>query len=243
MSKHPSGKSRPPTRRFIRKTFFRGLAALLPAVLTVFILVKAVQFVNGYVAKPLTKLPVYILERINAESPHVDSLKELANSLSIRVLAFLVAIVLVCLLGALLLRAVGRKVWSLFEHSFGRVPVVKQIYPRVKRLIDFLFGDRQVNEFRSVVAIEYPRKGIYSIGFVTGEGLPDIADRNARNYVTVFMPSSPTPLTGYVIIVPASEIIRLSLTTEEVLSMLVSGGVISPRLGIPKGLSCQETPK
>ena len=236
-------------RHVLRTTFLKGLAALLPAVLTIFIIVKAVQFINAYIARPITKLPVLILRKTNADPEVVKIFGELASNGAIRVLAFLLAVVMVCLLGALLLRAVGRKLWAYFEASMGRVPLVNQIYPRIKQLVDFLFSDHPVrNEYRAVVAVEYPRKGVYSIGFLTGRGLPEVDERTGRQMVTVFVPSSPTPLTGYIVFAPASELIRLSLTPEQVLPMLISGGVIVPvpkeRLqegGIPPnvGTNCQ----
>jgi len=221
-------------KHVVRRTFLRGLAALLPAVLTIFILVKAIQFINANVAKPITRLPIEILERTNADPAVIEIAKDLATNVAVRVLAFVLAVVMVCLLGALLLWAVGRKLWAYFEASLGKLPLVKQIYPRIKQLVDFLFSDHPMrSEYRAVVAVEYPRKGIYSIGFLTGSGLPDVDERAGQHMVTVFVPSSPTPLTGYIVFAPASELIRLSLTPEEVFPMLVSGGVIVPQQHLP----------
>ena len=217
-------------RHVVRRTFLRGLAALLPAALTIFIIVKAVQFINAYVAEPVTRLPIAILRRTNADPATVKIFEDLAANGAIRALAFLLAVVMVCLLGALLLQAVGRKLWAYFEASMDKLPLVNQIYPRIKQLVDFLFSDHPVrSEYRAVVAVEYPRKGVYSIGFLTGSGLPEVNERAGGHMVTVFIPSSPTPLTGYIVFAPAGELIRLSLTPEQVFPMLVSGGVIVPQ--------------
>lgn len=216
--------------RFFRITFLRGLAALLPAIVTVWLLVKVVQLLNTYAAVPITRLPILILKAFNADPVLVEQMTAFANSWAVRLLAFLVTVVLVCLLGAVLVRAVGRKLWSLLvENAFGKLPIIKAIYPRIKQLSDFLFTEkRQLRDFRSVVAIEYPRKGVFSIGFITGDGLTDVDAGTGRHHVTVFIPSSPTPLTGYTILVPPEDLIPLNLTPEQVLPMLVSGGVISP---------------
>lgn len=223
-------------KHVVRRTFLRGIAALLPAVLTIFIIVKAVQVINAYVAKPITRLPIAILRRTNADAATIETLEELAANGAVRVLAFLLAVVMVCLLGALLLRAVGRKLWEYFEASMGKLPLINQIYPRIKQLVDFLFSDRPAgSEYRAVVAVEYPRKGVYSIGFLTGSGLPEVDERTGRRMATIFIPSSPTPLTGYVIFAPVSDLIRLSMTPEQVFPMLVSGGVIVPKEHLQEG--------
>jgi len=110
------------------------------------------------------------------------------------------------------------------------VPLVKQVYPSVKQVTDFLVGgsDDQKMSFNRVVAVEYPRKGLWSIGLVTGSTMQSIQDRTGRACMTIFVPSSPTPFTGYVIIVPREDTIDLSVTIEEALRFTISGGVVIP---------------
>ena len=140
---------------------------------------------------------------------------------------FGLAIILVYITGRLLASYVGRKVWPLFEKRVSRVPGFKHVYPYVKQVTDFLFGDNKI-EFTRVVAVPYPRQGIWSIGLVTGAGFRTLSDSKNNEYLTVFIPSSPTPVTGYVIHVQKQEVIDLPISIEEALRFTVSGGVIVP---------------
>ena len=109
-----------------------------------------------------------------------------------------------------------------------RIPMIRSLYPNIKQVTDFLFGDRQI-EFGGVVAVEYPRKGIWSLGLLTGPAMKTISEHAAAGeYVTVFIPSSPTPITGYTITVSRSSIIELTLSIDEALRFTISGGVIKP---------------
>jgi uncharacterized membrane protein len=109
------------------------------------------------------------------------------------------------------------------------VTCFKQIYPYVKQVTEFFVGDRDEKfQFSRVVAVEYPRKGLWSVGLVTGETLRNIQDKAERDCMTVFIPSSPTPFTGYVITVPKEETIDLPITIDETFRFCVSGGVIVP---------------
>jgi len=211
----------------LRRAFLRGLAALLPFVLTVAIIAWVAQLVYKYVATPMSYLIAVVLKRTTDARYH-PAINEVFHEWSVKALGFFVAAMLVMLVGALVLPAVGRRIVSFFEGSLVRVPFIKLIYPRVKQLIDFLFSKPSVSEFRQVVAVEYPRKGLYSIAFITSQGLRELDEKSGDRRVTIFVPSSPTPLTGYVLFARASELVHLSLTPEEALPFLISGGVIVP---------------
>jgi len=145
------------------------------------------------------------------------------------IVGFLIAVVGVCILGALLASYVGRSLWRRTEHFILSTPLLRRVYPYIKQVTDFLLTDeRQKKLFSRVVAVEYPRKGIWSIGFVTGSGLEKVANHVKREFVTVIIPTSPTPFTGFVITVPKKQTIDLDMTIEEALRFIVSGGVIAP---------------
>jgi uncharacterized membrane protein len=114
------------------------------------------------------------------------------------------------------------------------VPVVKQVYPYVKQVVDFLFSDDSPMEFNRVVALEYPRKGLWSVGFVTGDSLRTLRESSGKA-VSVFIPSSPTPFTGYTITVPVEELIEMPISVEEAIRFAISGGVLIPDHQIPPG--------
>ena len=107
------------------------------------------------------------------------------------------------------------------------VPIIRKVYPYIKQLVDFLFSENDTPKFSGVVAVEYPRKGIWSVGFMTGESLKSIEEK-LPDSVTIFIPSSPTPFTGYTITVSKKDTIDLPLTVEEAIRFAVSGGVLVP---------------
>lgn len=142
---------------------------------------------------------------------------------------FLAAVIGVCIFGALLASYVGKRLWRMTENFIMNTPLLRRVYPYIKQITDFLLTQEEQQKFFSrVVAVEYPRKGIWSIGFVTGSGLNKVVSTVKKEFVTVIIPTSPTPFTGFVITVPKKQTIDLDMTIEEALRFIVSGGVITP---------------
>ena len=142
---------------------------------------------------------------------------------------FIVAVVGVCILGALLASYVGKSFWRTIEKFIMNTPFLRNVFPYVKQVTDFLLtNEEQKKLFSRVVAVEYPRKGIWSVGFVTGSGLEEVVNAVKREFLTVIIPTSPTPFTGFVITVQKKQTIDLDMTIEEALRFIVSGGVITP---------------
>lgn len=145
----------------------------------------------------------------------------------LNLLGLLVAVVAVYLAGRLVGGLIGRSIYRRVERVLTSVPIVKHIYPHVKQVVDFLLSDDRPMKFNRVVAIEYPRKGIWSIGLVTGEGMRPV-QASAGDSMTIFIPSSPTPFTGYTITVPRGDTVDLDLTIDEALRFVVTAGVLVP---------------
>jgi uncharacterized membrane protein len=114
-----------------------------------------------------------------------------------------------------------------FEPAILRLPLVRSVYSSVKKVTDFAFVENTV-QYRRVVAIEFPRRGIWTIGLVTGEGMRDIAGAAAQPCVTVAVPGSPVPFTGNVVTVPKTEAYDLDITIDEALQFFISCGVVVP---------------
>ncbi len=144
-----------------------------------------------------------------------------------RFIGLIVAIIAVYIAGRLLGGFFGRRIYRKLEGAITTVPVVKQVYPYVKQIVDFLFSDERPQKFSRVVIVQYPRKGIWSVGFLTGNAMKSIV-RESGDAVTVFIPSSPTPFTGYTIVVKRSEVIEIPLTVDEAIRYAVSAGVLVP---------------
>jgi len=124
---------------------------------------------------------------------------------------------------------IGSRLHRKGELLLTQVPVIKQVYPHVKQVTDFVFGSGHDRlKFKRVVAVQYPRKGLWSLGLVTGDPMRTIQSKESARLLTVFVPSSPTPFTGYVVTVRADETIDMPLSIEEALKFTVSGGVLTP---------------
>jgi uncharacterized membrane protein len=142
---------------------------------------------------------------------------------------FLIALVAVFIVGALLASVVGKTLWRMTEKFIMNTPFLRRVYPYIKQITDFLLTqEEQKKLFSRVVAVEYPRKSIWSIGFVTGSGIQRVVDNVKKEFLTVLIPTSPTPFTGFVIMVPKKQTIELDMTIEEALRFTVSAGVIAP---------------
>ena len=255
-----------------KRFFLRGLVVLLPSVLTLWIVVKAYQFVDNTIAEPINGwVRVGLIHGATAWEPLREefdpSLRAIDAEIAAReasddarpsrarvradlraanirqwwadhwyldLIGLFVAIIAVYVAGRLLGGFFGRHIYRRLENFITALPVFKQVYPYVKQIVDFLFSEERPIKFNRVVLMEYPRKGIWSVGFLTGNTMKSIA-RESGDSVTVFIPSSPTPFTGYTVTIPRSEVIELPITVEEAIRFAVTGGVLIPRHQIVEG--------
>ncbi len=159
-----------------------------------------------------------------------------AQKYRLHLLGFLIAIILVYFTGFFLASFIGRASWRAAEGVLRKIPLIKTIYPNIKQVTDFLLAERSVG-FSGVVAVQYPRKGIWSLGLSTGDPMKAVQDASEDEMITLFIPSSPTPITGYVIQVPRKDVIILDMSIDDGLRFTISGGVIKPGQMIPGSLS------
>lgn len=136
-------------------------------------------------------------------------------------------ILLMYLLGKFLAAGVGRILWKSMEGIIAQLPIIRTVYNSVKQVTDFFVGESDI-DFQRVVAVEYPRKGMWSVGFVTGESLLSIRGAVQDPVVSVLMPTSPVPGTGFTVTVAKSETIDLDIPIEQALQFVVSCGVVVP---------------
>ena len=210
-----------------RRFFVRGLAAVLPTVLTVVIIIYVFRFVQGKIGNYINAGVIYLLTKVQGVWDETQLWSAWSRHWYLQGVGFVLAIVGIYFIGRFVASFVGRAVWGMVERALIRTPVIKQIYPNLKQVTDFFFRERRV-EFSRVVAVEYPRKGIWSLGLVTGPGMRTLGETLGSQLLTVFIPSSPTPVTGYTITVRRDEVIDLPLSIDEALRFTVSGGVVVP---------------
>ena len=220
-------------RRRFKSYFLRGLAVLLPTVVTIGIFVMGYTFIQEKISIHINRGLVYLVMFVQDIDWHDDAAREPWTAFFVHgwgsIAGFLIALVAVCILGAILASVVGRTLWRMVEQFIMNTPFLRRVYPYVKQITDFLLTqEEQKKLFRRVVAVEYPRKGIWSVGFVTGSGLEKVVSSVKKEFVTILIPTSPTPFTGFVITVPKKQTIDLEMTIEEALRFIVSGGVVTP---------------
>ena len=136
-------------------------------------------------------------------------------------------LVVLYLLGKLLAAGIGRIFLHYVETLITQLPIIRNVYSSVKQVTDFALNENEMT-FSRIVAVEYPRKGIWSMGFVTGDGMKDVRDAAGEPILTVLMPTSPMPATGFTISVPKSETIDLNITVDQAVQFCVSCGVVVP---------------
>ena len=143
-----------------------------------------------------------------------------------RYLDRLPTIVLIYLAGLILGNLLGRRLYSRIEKALARMPGFKQIYPHVKQVVDLIMGDRAV-AFKSAVIVEYPRKGMWTVGFLTGTSLAAVREQARSGCVSVFIPSTPMPFTGFTINVREEDAIELPISIDQAIRFIITGGVLN----------------
>ncbi|MFH1227285.1 MAG: DUF502 domain-containing protein [Planctomycetota bacterium] len=206
-----------------RNAFINGLIILLPTLITIFLLLLAFRFINNNVANPIG---YSIITIINFTPFTID---EVYIPLWSSIIGFPITIIIIYLVGYGTGTLFGKRVFKGVESwIMHNSPVIKEVYPYAKQFIDTFISPDKKTEFKSVVSIEFPLKGTYAIGFVTAEGLKDLRTHTGRKIITVFVPTSPAPFTGFTLFAPEDEVIRLNMTIDEAVRIIMSGGVIVP---------------
>lgn len=235
------------TRRF-KSYFLRGLAVLLPTMLTIWILAWGYGLIQRnvtvHINKGIVKAQTWVwtqrhqgISEDAVEKYESDLTEKFAEGFAGSIVGLLIAMVAIVLVGALLASVVGKALWSVIEASIMNTPVLRRVYPYVKQVTDFVLPpEDQKRMFSRVVAVEYPRPGLWSIGFVTGSGLRRISQSEQQEFLTVLISTCPTPITGPVVFVPKEEAITLDMTVEEAVRFIVSAGVVAPDGACPSAL-------
>ncbi|MGA1856216.1 DUF502 domain-containing protein [Azospirillum sp. 11R-A] len=197
----------------LRAYFLAGILVTAPIAITVYIAWWFVSLIDGYIR------------------PLIPSVYNPENYLpfSIPGIGVLVVIIAVTLIGAFAAGYVGRLVLGVGEGVVGRMPVVRSVYGGVKQIFETVLAKKS-NAFREVVAIQYPRPGVWSLGFITGSAHPEVQVKladEADDIVNVFIPCAP-PTAGYLAMVPRRDVTVLNMTVEDGLKLVMSGGIVVP---------------
>ncbi len=217
-----SGGPRRPRRGFVgrrvRAYFFAGVLVTAPIVITFYIAWLIIDWIDGKVT-PLIP-PAY-----NPENYLPFSLPGLG---------LVIVFVLLTLIGAMAAGAVGRLWVSTTERLLARMPVIRSVYGATKQIFETVLRQKS-NAFRQVVLFEYPRRGSWALGFITGQTMGEVQELTEDEVVNVFLPTTPNPTSGYLLFIPKRELVILSMTVEEGIKMVVSGGIVTPEDRRPPG--------
>ncbi len=141
------------------------------------------------------------------------------------VLGFVLTILFLFLFGLIISNVIGKKIYSFFETLLNSIPIVNKVYSSIKQIISTLSVDSK-KSFKKVVMIQYPRKGLWTIAMVTGESV----NKDKKEFYTLFVPSTPNPTTGYMIIILKNDVVNTDLSVEDATKVILSGGLVTPNL-------------
>ena len=241
-----------------KRFFLRGLAAVLPTILTILLF----SWLYNTIGKPINSGSKYMIckvmweyaekgdiperfplhfkqyggEKINNAARELYYFENTEPTASVCtfwnqylfLFGFILAIIAIYIIGRFLTSYLGRIGLKTVEKGLSGIPIVNQVYTSIKQVTDFLISDDRKKGYSRVVAVEYPRKGIWSLGLATNTAMKTFTEHIEGEMMTVFVPSSPTPITGYTITVKREDVIDLPLSIDEALKFTISGGVVIP---------------
>ncbi len=200
----------------LRKYFITGLLIILPIVLTLWVLTKAFFLITDYLFRliqhfyPLPSFKLDLLARL--------------GSLVIIFLAFIIV-------GMLARNVFGKRLLHILDIICSRIPVFGRVYGVIKQISQAVIGQEKTI-FKKAVLIEYPRRGVYSVAFLMSEGRGEVQEKTTTDVVNVFVPTTPNPTSGMLIMLPREDIIPLDMTVEDGMKLVVSGGAVVPETGL-----------
>ena len=195
----------------LRGYFLAGIVVTAPIAITIYLTYIFFTFIDGWVARIVPQDVYYVLY----------------GGKSFPGLGILVALVFFVIVGWFATNFLGRFFIRLSESIVDRMPIVRNLYSAIKQIFETVMAS-QSQAFREVVMLEYPRKGVYSIGFVTGRTEGEVQRATKAETINVFVPTTPNPTSGYLLFVPKKELIYLDMSVEEGVKLVVSAGIITP---------------
>ena len=191
----------------LRNYFITGIVVLVPIGITLYLTKFFISISSRLIPKEIN--PNYYLP------------------FSIPGLEILLAIIFISLIGYLSLSFIGKKILQLFNDLLKRIPILRTIYSAIGQMAETLAPN--TNNKKSVVLIEYPRKGSWAVGFATKDNQGEISKKTNKNLVNVFVPTTPNPTSGFLLMFPKEEVVYLDMNFEEASKFIVSAGTSSPK--------------
>lgn len=191
----------------LRRYFISGLVIIIPLGLTIFIFWLLVTKLGGFLIPLFRILPF---------------LKDLPQEI-LTILGFIFFLIIIFLIGGLTSGYLGKLLVSFVEDLILKLPIVREIYNSARQLTTAVFVDRK--SLKKVVAVEYPRKGIFALGFIMNEE-KILSSDGQKEFFLIYLPTTPNPTSGWLILIPKEEVKELNLTIDEGLKLIISGGIV-----------------
>ena len=204
----------------LKNDLIAGLLVIIPLATTIWLTVTIAIWVIDF----LTQIPKQL-------NPFEGLNPFLINILNF-VVGFTVPLLSILLIGLMARNIAGKWLLDFGERFLQAIPLAGQIYKTLKQLLETLLKDTN-SKFRRVILVEYPRQGMWAIGFVTGNVSSDIQAQMSETMLSVFIPTTPNPTTGWYAVVPEKDVVNLSMSIEEAFKILISGGIVSPSAALP----------
>lgn len=201
--------------RNLRNAFVSGLLLLAPIGVTALV----INFLIQRVGAPTRSLFFFFIPKEQITSVYIEY--------TLYVAAIFVVIVLITVLGWLSKRLIGRALVNMFERLVDTVPVIRSVYNTVKQIRD-TFVQQKKAVFQKSVLLEYPRKGIWVLGFLTGEGKGEIQHKTEADLLNIFVPTTPNPTSGFLLMLPREEVYDLDMSIPDAMKLIISGGAVVP---------------
>ncbi|MBD1809628.1 DUF502 domain-containing protein [Microcoleus sp. FACHB-SPT15] len=192
-----------------------GLLVVIPLATTIWLTITIASWVINF----LTRIPKQI-------NPY-DNLHPILVNLLNLVVGLTVPLICILLIGLMARNIAGRWLLDFGERVLQAIPLAGSVYKTLKQLLETILKDSN-GKFRRVILVEYPRRGIWAIAFVTGVMSAEIQSQMSRPMLSIFIPTTPNPTTGWYAIVPEDEVVNLSMSIEDAFKVVISGGIVSP---------------
>jgi uncharacterized membrane protein len=199
----------------LKNDLIAGLLVVIPLATTIWLTITIATWVINF----LTRIPKQI-------NPY-DNLHPILVNLLNLVVGLTVPLLSILLIGLMARNIVGRWLLDFGERVLQAIPLAGSVYKTLKQLLETLLKDTN-GKFRRVILVEYPRPGMWAIGFVTGTTSSEIQCQMTRPVLSIFIPTTPNPTTGWYAVVPEDEVINLSMSIEDAFKIIISGGIVSP---------------
>ena len=192
---------------FLWTLFLNGLLTILPITFTIAIFHIFFKFITTWL-EPIRRIQPEFLKKI----PYAE---------------VILVIFAIFLLGTILKIFILKRIIHLLEDLIAKIPLIRPVYKGIKQLVK-AFGMKDKMSFKQVVVIEFPRRGIYCLGFLTSKLPKQMYPNNGQNYFNIYIPTAPNPTSGYFVILPENDVHKSDLTRQEAMAMIISGGIVLP---------------